>query len=72
MKPFAYTRAASAVEAVDAASRPGVAILAGGTELLNWMRIGISEPRAVVDIGRLPLGGEIRLDGDVVHIRHSG
>ena len=67
MKPFAYTRAASAVEAVDAASRPGVAILAGGTELLNWMRIGVSEPRALVDIGHLPLG-EIRLDGDVVHV----
>jgi xanthine dehydrogenase YagS FAD-binding subunit len=68
MKPFSYTRAASAVEAVDAASRPGVALLAGGTELLNWMRIGVSEPRAVVDIGRLPLGGEIQLDGDVLHV----
>ena len=67
MKPFVYTRAASAVEAVTAASRPGVAILAGGTELLNWMRIGVSEPQAVVDIGRLPLE-ELRLDGDVVHI----
>jgi xanthine dehydrogenase YagS FAD-binding subunit len=68
MKPFSYTRAASAVEAVEAASRPGVALLAGGTELLNWMRIGVSEPRAVVDIGRLPLGGEIQLDGDVLHV----
>jgi xanthine dehydrogenase YagS FAD-binding subunit len=68
MKPFAYTRAASAAEAVEAASRPGVAILAGGTELLNWMRIGVSEPGAVVDIVRLPRGGEIRLDRDVVHV----
>jgi xanthine dehydrogenase YagS FAD-binding subunit len=68
MKPFSYTRATSAVEAVEAASRPGVALLAGGTELLNWMRIGVSEPRAVVDIGRLPLGGEIQLDGDVLHV----
>jgi xanthine dehydrogenase YagS FAD-binding subunit len=68
MKPFAYTRAASAAEAVDTASRPGVAILAGGTELLNWMRIGVSEPHEVVDIGHLPLGAEIRLDGDVVHV----
>jgi xanthine dehydrogenase YagS FAD-binding subunit len=67
MKPFVYTRAASAAEAVTAASRPGVAVLAGGTELLNWMRIGVSEPEAVVDIGRLPLE-EIHLDGDVVHI----
>jgi xanthine dehydrogenase YagS FAD-binding subunit len=27
--------------------------LAGGTELLNWMRIGIEQPANVVDIGRL-------------------
>ena len=67
MKPFVYTRADSTADAVDAASRPGVAILAGGTELLNWMRIGVSDPRAVVDIGRLPLD-EIRLDGDILHI----
>jgi xanthine dehydrogenase YagS FAD-binding subunit len=68
MKPFVYTRAGSMAEAVDAASRSDVAILAGGTELLNWMRIGVREPREVVDIGRLPGGGEIRLEGDVVHI----
>src|SRR3954451_22030760 len=68
MKPFVYTRAGSMAEALDAASRSDVAILAGGTELLNWMRIGVREPREVVDIGRLPGGGEIRLEGDVVHI----
>ena len=68
MKPFEYTRAGSMEEALDAASRPEVAILAGGTELLNWMRIGAREPREVVDIGRLPLGAEIRLEGDVLHI----
>jgi xanthine dehydrogenase YagS FAD-binding subunit len=67
MKPFVYTRAASAFEAVDAASRPGAAILAGGTELLNWMRIGVSEPGTVVDISGLPLR-QIRLDGDVLHL----
>src|SRR6201999_2416731 len=54
VKPFVYTRAASAVEAVTAASRPGVSVLAGATALLSCMRIGFSEPEAVVDIGRLP------------------
>lgn len=68
MKPFVYTRANSTAEALDAASRPAVAILAGGTELLNWMRIGAHEPREVVDIGRLPRGAEIRLEGDVLHV----
>jgi xanthine dehydrogenase YagS FAD-binding subunit len=68
MKPFVYTRPGSTAGALDAASRPGVAILAGGTELLNWMRIGAREPRELVDIGRLPRGAEIRLEGDVVHV----
>jgi xanthine dehydrogenase YagS FAD-binding subunit len=68
MKPFVYTRAGSTAEALDAASRSDVAILAGGTELLNWMRIGACEPHEVVDIARLPGGGEIRLEGDVVHV----
>ncbi len=67
MKPFVYTRATSPFEAVDAASRPGAAILAGVTELLNWMRIGVSEPGTVVDISGLPLR-DIRLDGDVLHL----
>ena len=67
MKPFVYTRAASTGEALDTASRPGVAILAGATELLNWMRIGAGEPREVIDIGRLPLA-EIRFEADVLHV----
>lgn len=29
-------------------------ILAGGTELLNWTRIGIAEPARIVDITRIP------------------
>lgn len=68
MKPFVYTRASSTTEALNAASRPGAAILAGGTELLNWMRIGAREPHELVDIGRLPRSAEIRLQGDVLHL----
>lgn len=52
MLPFAYARASDLAEAVAAA--PGAALLAGGTELLNWMRLGIAAPERVLDISRVP------------------
>ena len=70
MTPFAYARAADAGQAVAvAAAAPGTAFLAGGTELLNWMRLGIAAPARVRDISRIPgmdaiealPGGGIRL-----------
>lgn len=54
MQPFSYARAGSVPEAVAAGAGPGTAYLAGGTELLNWMRLGIEEPARVLDISRLP------------------
>ena len=44
MRPFAYARAASLGDASAAAAEPGTAVLAGGTELLNWMRLGVAAP----------------------------
>lgn len=70
MTPFAYARAADAGQAVAvAAAAPGTAFLAGGTELLNWMRLGIAAPARVLDTSRIPgmdaiealPGGGIRL-----------
>lgn len=37
--------------------------LAGGTELLNWIRLGIAGPSRVVDVGRLPGLDRIAFDG---------
>jgi xanthine dehydrogenase YagS FAD-binding subunit len=54
MQPFAYARAASIQQAVAAATESDTMFLAGGTELLNWMRLGIATPARVVDIARLP------------------
>ena len=54
MQPFSYARAGSVPEAVAAGAGPGTAYLAGGTELLNWMRLGILDPARVLDISRLP------------------
>src|SRR5262245_27336546 len=41
MQPFSYARPATLSEALVAASKPSTQVLAGGTELLNWMRLGI-------------------------------
>ncbi len=53
MRPLAYARAASVDDATRAAAQPDTAMLAGGTELLNWMRLGVERPGRVVDISRI-------------------
>ncbi|MGX5187277.1 FAD binding domain-containing protein [Streptomyces avermitilis] len=56
MKPFAYVRAGSVQEAADAhASRPGARYLAGGTNLVDLMKLGVEQPAALIDVSRLPL-----------------
>jgi len=54
MKPFDYVRPASVREAVAAASEPGAAYLAAGTNLLDLMKGGISRPSRLVDVSHLP------------------
>jgi len=57
MEPFAYRRAADESEAFDAIAAEGASFIAGGTELLQLWKLGISAPSAVVDINALPLAG---------------
>src|SRR5580704_2221826 len=54
MKTFDYVRPATIAEAVAAASEPGAAYLAGGTNLLDLMKGGITQPRRLVDLNHLP------------------
>lgn len=54
MKTFHYIRPASIAEAVAAAAEPGAAYLAGGTNLLDLMKGGITRPSRLVDVSRLP------------------
>ncbi|MBL3702172.1 xanthine dehydrogenase family protein subunit M [Sulfitobacter sp. BDSS02] len=54
MNHFDYVRPGSVAEAVAAASEPGAAYLAGGTNLLDLMKIGVAAPGKVIDITRLP------------------
>ena len=54
MNLFDYVRPASVGEAVAAASEPGAAYLAAGTNLLDLMKTGAMRPGRLVDITRLP------------------
>src|SRR3984893_17738187 len=54
MKNFDYLRPTTISEAVAAATEPGAAYLAGGTNLLDRMKGGIASPNRVVDVTRLP------------------
>ncbi|WP_299843018.1 xanthine dehydrogenase family protein subunit M [uncultured Paracoccus sp.] len=54
MTPFAYTRAQDPADAL-AQLTPGSHFLAGGTNLLDLMKLGIARPAQLVDINRLPL-----------------
>ena len=54
MKTFDYVRAATVREAVAAASEPGAAYLAAGTNLLDLMKGGVTRPGRLVDVTRLP------------------
>ena len=53
MRPFAFSRAADIPAAVAATAQPGTALIAGGTELVNWMKEGIVVPTRLVDINGL-------------------
>src|SRR4051794_1117151 len=55
MKAFTYQRADSATQAAAAAVKSGAKIIAGGTNLLDLMKLQVETPSNLVDINRLPL-----------------
>lgn len=65
---FTYVRAASQKGAIAAVTRdPAAQFIAGGTNLVDLMKRGVTAPQKIVDINRLPLkaiekkGGAIRI-----------
>ncbi|MEE4350131.1 MAG: xanthine dehydrogenase family protein subunit M [Pacificimonas sp.] len=54
MRPFDYTRAES-VSAAAGQAADGATIIAGGTNLLDLMKLQVETPGQLVDINRLPL-----------------
>ena len=56
MRPFTYERAASPAEAAAAAQRvPGARFIAGGTNLLDLMKLEIETPAHLIDVNGLDL-----------------
>ncbi|MEU7061788.1 xanthine dehydrogenase family protein subunit M [Streptomyces sp. NPDC046197] len=56
MKGFGYLRPTGVEEAVEAyAAHPGAHYLAGGTNLVDLMKLGVETPGVLIDVGRLPL-----------------
>ncbi len=67
MIPFEYVRAPDEAHAVDAGRAPSAAYIAGGTTLVDLMRLEVMKPQRVVDVNALPAlieelpGGGVKL-----------
>jgi xanthine dehydrogenase YagS FAD-binding subunit len=55
MRSFTYERASDIAAAAKAASQPGASFIAGGTNLLDLMKVDVERPAHLVDVSRLPL-----------------
>jgi xanthine dehydrogenase YagS FAD-binding subunit len=55
MNAFTFERAAAVEDAVRAVARPGAMFLAGGTTLVDLMKVDVLTPDAVVDVRHLGL-----------------
>src|ERR671937_490697 len=55
MQAFQYTRVNYIAGAVDAGAAAGVKFIAGGTTLIDLMKLNVEQPTTVVDINGLPL-----------------
>ncbi len=66
MNPFSYARATRPEEAVTAVGRdPRAKFLAGGTTLVDLLRLDVETPGALVDVNALPLARIEALPGGV-------
>ena len=63
-----YVRPSSITEAVEALKTPGAMLLCGGTDLLIKRRMGVIDPKLVVDISELAPLRKIETDGTMVEI----
>jgi xanthine dehydrogenase YagS FAD-binding subunit len=55
MKPFAYVRADDTATAVKDARDDHAKYLAGGTNLVDFMKLEVETPNRIIDIGHIPL-----------------
>ena len=64
MLPFSYARAMNEDDAISGSTGPSAGrFLAGGTTLLDLMKLGVETPGHLIDINRLPLSAVEDVDG---------
>jgi xanthine dehydrogenase YagS FAD-binding subunit len=63
MRDFVYTPANGIEQAIDALQRPNARFIAGGTCLVDLMKLEVETPQEIVDVNRLPLSA-VREDAD--------
>lgn len=68
MDNFSYHRPDTISDAIDAARAEGADILAGGTTMVDLMKIGVREPDALVDITALPGLEGIEIETDRIRL----
>ncbi|HLZ57019.1 MAG TPA: xanthine dehydrogenase family protein subunit M [Ktedonosporobacter sp.] len=68
MQPFSYTQVADVSSALtQLATHPTARLLAGGTNLIDLMKLGVEKPDQLIDISHLPLAG-VEERADRLHI----
>jgi xanthine dehydrogenase YagS FAD-binding subunit len=67
MRPFEFVRAIDLNDGLAWLAKPGARVLAGGTSLVDLMKLGVEAPEIVVDISGLPLSN-IALQSDYLSI----
>src|SRR5258706_12322305 len=55
MQSFKFHRVEDALSAIAAGAKSGTRFVAGGTTLLDLMKLNVERPAQVIDISRLPL-----------------
>jgi xanthine dehydrogenase YagS FAD-binding subunit len=55
MRAFTYERPDDVASALRAATKPGAKFVAGGTNLLDLMKVEVETPQHLIDVSRLPL-----------------
>src|SRR3954465_13741073 len=63
MRAFTYERPTDMAGALHAIAQPGAKFLAGGTNLLDLMKVEAETPQHLVDISRLPLAEVVEENG---------
>lgn len=64
MKAFDFERAATIDAAIRSASEPGAAYHAGGTNLLDLMKVGVRTPEKLVDITQIEALKSVSIEAD--------